>query len=120
MSVILQENQNKKREKVGLKDGGHVTLRCSKCDKPIAYVWIVKEDKDSQPWQVTAECPYGCQRSDGKPERSFIEEIYGRFAPSGYHKPIKDNPDEVIPITHLTKTEIEGQVVVLGTKKHEN
>lgn len=71
----------------GLKDGGHVLLKCSNCKAHLVDCWITRPDeKDPSTgevikWQVKATCPYCPASKSGKPEGSYIKEIIGGFTP---------------------------------------
>jgi hypothetical protein len=78
----------------GLRDGGHVVLRCSDCDRPLADVHVTRP-QDDKVWRVRARCCYGCTRADGSPQTSFIEEVRGRtFHVGGFGLPNPDDPDD--------------------------
>lgn len=73
-----------------LEDGGKILIKCSNCDKPLAYFW--QTDKQI-PFtsKVKVNCCY-CK------DASFPVSIEGRFAYGGYYT--GEEPD-VIGVTRL-------------------
>lgn len=106
------------RPPLGLRDGGHVLLRCSCCNKPLADVHITQPGKlrpDGKPfvWKVRALCPY-CG------DKSYIRRIEGLWHPAGHGVPNPanpDDPDDNLVITSianfLEEVDREGDTVIL-------
>lgn len=99
----------------GLKDGGHVILKCSACDKPLIDLWVIKPDAPVQ--QVyQAKCCY-CG------DRSFQQTVKGRVAIAGISNPKPDDEEDYIPVTLFCgiRTEpipgTDGDVSLLLTKE---
>lgn len=73
----------KELEFKGLQDGGHVIIRCSVCNKPLADIWRTRpEMKDPRTgkafeWKFVAECCY-CGNE------SYITTVLGGFHIGGY------------------------------------
>jgi DNA-directed RNA polymerase subunit RPC12/RpoP len=75
------------KPKIGLKDGPHHYLRCSRCNKGLADIWITGPDEDID-WTLKATCPY-CKES-GLEEGSYPLKIKGLFFPAGFGEKDKD------------------------------
>ena len=106
------------RPRLGLEDGGFVSLSCSNCRKPLATLWVTKPRADIV-WRVRASCPY-CG------DKSYIQEVRGLFHPAGHGIPNPDNPDD--PDDNLVITSIasigeekdsDGNPVVLFVVKEQ-
>lgn len=84
--LILQESEASKP--LGLKDGGHIIVKCSACNKPLMDCWITNA-KEKFEWKVKATCPY-CG------DHSFEYFVKGRFA----YGPIFKDEDHPITVIH--------------------
>lgn len=97
----------------GLKDGGHVILKCSNCRAELADCWITRpNERDSKTgelvkWQVKATCPYCPLSKSGKPEGSFIKEIQGGFHPGRIGKLLNAETMDDQPVTQILDTDID-------------
>lgn len=98
------------KEKVGLKDGGHVILRCSNCDKGLVDIWIVKPDMPVE-FDCLAKCCFCGDVSE-------TVKIKGRFARSGYStNETPEDPDAAKMLTLIDRIEATGDKVIFHTKK---
>jgi hypothetical protein len=75
--------RHEEREPVGLRDGGHIILKCANCAKPLVDIWRTRpNEKDPRTdevisYLVAAECCY-CG------DKSYVKEIKGGFHVGGY------------------------------------
>lgn len=99
------------RERVGLKDGGHVLLKCSSCQKALVDIWITKPD-DNIEWKLLAKCCY-CG------DESLPVNIKGRFAVAGDGINNPDDPDDAKVLTTVIRTEPVGDTTIFHTKKRD-
>jgi len=85
---------------VGLKDGGHVYLRCSNCNAILMDCWRTQPDAINPrtgkvfTWKIRANCPW-CG------DQSFSTEVTGVIHIGGYGVPKEDNEDDDIPSTSI-------------------
>jgi hypothetical protein len=101
-----------------LKDGGHIFLECSNCNKKLVDIFIVKPDakkEDGTPikWNCQAECCY-CN------DKSFIKEISGIFRPAGIIKLNEDSEDAYKNITDITNIDYDDDFVFFKTARSIN
>ena len=67
----------------GLKDGGHVIIRCSNCDRPLVDIWRTRPEMNDPrtkkifEWKFIAEC---CYCSD----KSYVTTVLGGVHIGGY------------------------------------
>lgn len=100
-----------------LKDGGHVILTCSNCNKQLVDLFIVKPDAKRDDgtdiiWKCQAEC---CYCSD----KSFITEVKGIFRPGGIIQIDPENEDNYKNVVNLTDVQYEDNLVIFKTKRHK-
>lgn len=125
MSAQMTISGPRARAIVGLKDGGHVLLRCSNCNKPLCDIFVTQPGKKmpgtNEPfeWRVRARCCYGCKNHEGKPETSYIEKIIGLYHLGGHGIPNPANPDDpddnivvTVPVQAIEETDSEGSAVL--------
>lgn len=101
------EEQDKERT-FGLKDGGHVILKCSNCNKPVFSLWVVKPNFDFEA-SYKATCPY----CDGK---TYTKKIKGQITTGGIPKNGDYYSDDTEVLTYMEKfdtIEENGEPVVL-------
>lgn len=112
----------------GLKDGGETVLKCSNCDRGLACVRVIRPDAkmpDGKPltWLVRATCAYGCLKSDGTPEMSYVETIVGAYVHGGYGIDNPDDPDDSDMKTGVADIQYdenpEGQMIVTFITKQK-
>lgn len=118
----------RERPRLGLKDGGHVILRCSNCDRPLADVFVTQPGKlvpgTNTPftWRLRARCCYGCTRPNGSPEHSFIETVEGLYHLGGYGEDNPDDPEDsrvvTVPVRTVDEYDSEGNAVMTIEVKH--
>ena len=103
---------------IGLKDGGHVILACSACQKPLVDIHVTRPDKKKPgtdevfEWRLRAKCCY-CD------DYSFISVVCGLFHHGGWGVPNPENlddPDDNIVLTSIVnilhETDSEGNPVM--------
>lgn len=100
-----------------LKDGGHIILECSNCNKPLVDILVVKpdakrEDGSDIVWKCQAECCY-CK------DKSFMTEIKGIFRPGGIIKIDDKNEDNYENIVDLADVQYEDNFVLFKTMRHK-
>ena len=98
-----------------LKDGGHVILECSNCNKPLVDLFIVKpnekrEDGTDFIWKCQAGCCY-CN------DKSFITEVKGIFRPGGIIKVSDENEDVYRNIVDIVDIEYDDNFVLFKTSR---
>lgn len=106
----------------GLRDAGHVILRCSACGEPLVDVWLTDPDAVNPmtggpfTWKGKALC---CFCGDS----SFPVEWKGRYAVGPYGvdvaDPDPDNADDSKMRLSITKIEPRGDLLVFHTKKKQ-
>jgi hypothetical protein len=90
MSKLETGRSNINAESRGLKDGGHVIIRCSNCNKPLVDIWRTRPQEIDPytnkifEWKFIAECCY-CG------DASYPTTVLGGFHMGGYGE---DKPDE--------------------------
>lgn len=90
-------------------------FNCSNCNKPLAEVIVVKPEADKF-HRMRAECPYGCLRSDGKRETSFVQDIKGLIHVKGWDKDNPEMTDGKQPTTNLLGFREDGDIVTIITE----
>lgn len=105
----------------GVRDGGHVLLKCSNCDKPLCDIHITQPDKlipgtqEKFEWYVRAKCCYGCKRGK-EPEYSYIEKIVGLYHLGGYGVVNPEDPDDstviTVPVGIIDELDSDGNAVI--------
>lgn len=114
MQVAIGEA--KPKEKLGLKDGGHVYIPCSNCDAILMDVWRTMPDAINPHtgktffWQLSANCPF-CG------DKSYLIPVEGIFHPGGYGRMKEDNPEDDIPSTIIDNFTTDGDKVTFEIKK---
>lgn len=110
MANLLAKNFNEeeKERTFGLKDGGHVVLKCSKCDKPVFSLWIVKPNFNFEA-NYKATCPY-CNGF------SYTKKIKGQITTGGIPENGDYYSDESKVLTFMDgfdTIEEDGETVIL-------
>lgn len=93
----------------GLKDGGHVILKCSSCDKPLIDIWVVKPEFSIEHIYQALCCYCG--------DKSFQMNIRGRVAVSPISKPNPNDEDDFIPVTLWSGVRTADGVSLFLTKE---
>lgn len=93
------------REPVGLKDGGHIIMRCSCCDAQLVDIWIQMPDAP-QHWKARATCPY-CG------DKSYVVEWDGGFAQGGIAVPNPNDEQNPFEKTRILDVGTEGEDIIL-------
>ena len=101
-----------------LKDGGHVILECSNCNKPLVDIFIVKPDAKKEDgsdfiWRCQAECCY-CN------DKSFIKNVVGIFRPAGIIKITDENEECYKNIVNIVDIEYDNDYVLFKTSRSKN
>jgi hypothetical protein len=105
MPAEIIQNQEREYKPQGLKDGGHVIIKCSSCHKPLVDVWRTRPDlKDPRTgkpfeWKIVAACCY-CN------DKSYITTVLGGFHIGGYGVDVCDPNDKRDVIDSVEKTTI--------------
>jgi hypothetical protein len=118
MSVEVKRIEPKAVIEHGLKDGGHVILRCSKCNKPLADIWRTRPSEVDPrtnklfEWKFVAECCY-CG------DKSYITTILGGLHVGGYGVNTKDDNEAYEKTTVTDRIPMPGRadVTLLKTAK---
>lgn len=104
------------KEAVGLKDGGHVYVRCSNCEAILMDLWktLPKNGEKEIKWKVRANCPF-CG------DKSFVHDVEGVFHKGGYGKVKEDDPNDDFPSTVIESEEcVDGVFMFKILKANEN
>lgn len=107
MASLIAKNFEEKKA-IGLKDDGHVILKCSSCNKPVFSLWIVNK-KDDLEINYKASCPY-CNGY------SYTEKVKGKVITGGIPKNGDYYSDETDVLTFMNSFDIideNGEAVVL-------
>lgn len=115
MSLKLNTKKSEPKEAEGLRDAGHVYLKCSNCQAYLMDFWRVRPH-EPEVWKVKANCPF-CDEAGIKVGGSFITEIRGGFAPAGYFRVDPSNPDRLIYSTKWTDSNTQGETIVFRVEK---
>lgn len=105
----LKEEALPERVSAGLKDGGHVYLKCSSCLAVLMDIWVTRPH-EKEIWKVRASCPF-CG------DKSFVEEIKGGFHQGGYGKVKEDDAESDFPSTAVTDISVVGDTFFFTVKK---
>jgi hypothetical protein len=103
MSAEIKEEQ-REHQRQGLKDGGHIIIRCSNCNKPLADIWRTRPNmKDPRTsklfeWKFVAECCY-CK------DKSYITTVSGGVHIGGYGVTTYENKEVLDTSEKTTITE---------------
>jgi hypothetical protein len=93
---------------VKIKDGGHVIIRCSNCNKPLVDIWRTRPDaKDPATgktfeFKFVAECCY-CK------DISYITTVQGVFHIGGYGVNTDDGNEAYEKTTIIDQLEMPGR-----------
>ena len=97
---------------VGLKDAGHIILRCSACDAQLVDIWV-QLPNSGQKWKARATCPY-CF------DKSYVSEFEGGFAQGGISVPNPNDPENPIEKTRVVDIGSEGDVILFFVRDMSN
>ena len=98
----------------GLKDDGHVMLRCSNCNAALVDCWVTRK-VDAIEWKIRAKC-------DHCGDYSFATKIKGNFHIGPGVEPNPENPnDEEDKIVYSTVVGdiTEDDMITILTKKEK-
>ena len=113
--MAVRENAPPK-DKMGLKDGGHVYVRCSACEAILLDVYRTMPNAVNPrtgkvfEWKLQANCPF-CG------DHSYVTEVTGMFHLGGMGHARRDNVDDDIPSTTYDPPEINGNVYKINVRK---
>lgn len=107
--MIAKEEKGHSPTYEGLKDGGHVYLRCAYCSALLVDIWVTSP-QDPEVWNAKAEnCPF-CERA-GEQGGSDPETFQGGFHFGGFERDTED-PEDGIPSTFVDSTRFEGDAIL--------
>ncbi len=102
----------------GLSNGGEVVIKCSMCETPLGIVLITRpHEKDPLNREKVLETKVKIKCYQCKDDGSFPILIKGGYHIGGYHKKIKDEPDNVIEKTVVEYEDIVGDVSIFKSRK---
>lgn len=101
-----------------LKDGGHIFLECSNCNKQLVDIFIVKPDAKKEDgtlitWRCQAECCY-CN------DKSFVKEVNGIFRPAGIIKLNENSEDAYKNLVDIVDIKYDEDFVLFKTARSIN
>lgn len=115
--------EERQRNLLGYKDGGHNILTCSACNAALMDVWVTGPNVKLA-WKVRATCPYCPPKDGGTPTMSFVTEVRGAICPGGIAAkegrvffPTKDSDEVGRPHTRVGDVKYDNGVSIFRIDK---